>query len=86
LISCAPDSGSRHKEFVKRLDRREQVRYGPLRRLVQPYILRRLKTDISIIADLRDKPRKTLRTDQEAGGLMLGQSRILPVHSTGWMA
>jgi non-specific serine/threonine protein kinase len=40
---------------VKRLDRREQDRYGPLRRLVQPYILRRLKTDKSIIADLPDK-------------------------------
>lgn len=29
--------------------------YAPLRRLVQPYILRRLKTDKSIIADLPDK-------------------------------
>jgi non-specific serine/threonine protein kinase len=48
-------SAARFKEFVKRLDRREQDRYGPLRRLVQPYILRRLKTDKSIIADLPDK-------------------------------
>ena len=29
--------------------------YSPLRRLLQPYILRRLKTDKSIIADLPDK-------------------------------
>ena len=29
--------------------------YGPLRELVRPYILRRLKTDKSIIADLPDK-------------------------------
>lgn len=29
--------------------------YSPLRRLIQPYILRRLKTDKSIIADLPDK-------------------------------
>ena len=29
--------------------------YGPLRNLVRPYILRRLKTDKSIIADLPDK-------------------------------
>ena len=29
--------------------------YAPLRRLVQPYILRRLKTDKSVIADLPDK-------------------------------
>ena len=29
--------------------------YAPLRRLVQPYLLRRLKTDKSVIADLPDK-------------------------------
>jgi len=29
--------------------------YGPLRELVRPYILRRLKTDKSVIADLPDK-------------------------------
>jgi non-specific serine/threonine protein kinase len=29
--------------------------YAPLRRLVEPYILRRLKTDRSVIADLPDK-------------------------------
>jgi non-specific serine/threonine protein kinase len=33
--------------------------YGPLRRLVQPYILRRLKTDRSVIADLPDKTELT---------------------------
>jgi superfamily II DNA or RNA helicase len=39
--------------FTRRLD--EQKHYGPLRSLVQPYILRRLKTDKSVIADLPDK-------------------------------
>ncbi|MBN2034537.1 MAG: DEAD/DEAH box helicase [Deltaproteobacteria bacterium] len=48
-------SARRFKDFSKALERREQDRYGPLRRLVQPYILRRLKTDKSIIADLPDK-------------------------------
>ena len=48
-------SARKFKEFVKGLERREQDRYGPLRRLVQPYILRRLKADKSIIADLPDK-------------------------------
>ena len=48
-------SARKFKEFVKGLERREQDRYGPLRRLVQPYILRRLKTDKSIISDLPDK-------------------------------
>jgi non-specific serine/threonine protein kinase len=37
------------------LNDREHDRYAPLRRLVQPYILRRLKTDKRIIADLPEK-------------------------------
>jgi SNF2-related domain/SNF2 Helicase protein len=41
--------------FVKSLADRPQNPYGPLRDLVRPYILRRLKTDKSIIADLPDK-------------------------------
>jgi superfamily II DNA or RNA helicase len=41
--------------FVKNLANRPQNPYGPLRNLVRPYILRRLKTDKSIIADLPDK-------------------------------
>ncbi len=48
-------SQSKFKDFVKVLNAREQQRYAPLRRLVQPYILRRLKTDKRIIADLPDK-------------------------------
>ena len=43
------------KAFTKILEQREEDQYGPLRRLVQPYILRRLKTDKSIISDLPDK-------------------------------
>jgi non-specific serine/threonine protein kinase len=48
-------SQNKFKDFVKVLNAREQQRYAPLRRLVQPYILRRLKTDKRIIADLPDK-------------------------------
>ena len=40
-------------EFAKRLAAAEH--FGPLRKLVQPYILRRLKTDRRVIADLPDK-------------------------------
>jgi non-specific serine/threonine protein kinase len=45
------------KDFVKRLTdpATEQVNYAPLRKLTQPFILRRLKTDKSIISDLPDK-------------------------------
>jgi len=41
--------------FVKRLEGRTHNPYGPLRELVRPYILRRLKTDKTVIADLPDK-------------------------------
>jgi len=42
-------------DYAKALQSREHNPYGPLRSLVRPYILRRLKTDRSIIADLPDK-------------------------------
>jgi hypothetical protein len=48
-------SAKAFKEFVKRLEDRGTDPYAPLRRLVGPYILRRLKTDKSVIADLPDK-------------------------------
>jgi non-specific serine/threonine protein kinase len=41
--------------FAKRLGDRANGSYGPLRELVRPYILRRLKTDKTVITDLPDK-------------------------------
>jgi superfamily II DNA or RNA helicase len=41
--------------FVKQLAERPHNPYAPLRELARPYILRRMKTDKSIIADLPDK-------------------------------
>jgi non-specific serine/threonine protein kinase len=41
--------------FAKRLSERSCGSYGPLRELVRPYILRRLKTDRKVISDLPDK-------------------------------
>jgi superfamily II DNA or RNA helicase len=41
--------------YAKQLSDRETNPYGPLRELVRPYILRRMKTDKAIIADLPDK-------------------------------
>jgi superfamily II DNA or RNA helicase len=41
--------------FTKRLSSQPHNPYAPLRALVRPYILRRLKTDKSVIADLPDK-------------------------------
>jgi non-specific serine/threonine protein kinase len=51
LLGSAP----RFKKFVKGLEAREHDRYAPLRNLVRPYVLRRLKTDKHIIVDLPDK-------------------------------
>ena len=42
-------------EAVKRMAKDTETSYAPLRRLVHPYILRRLKTDKQVIADLPEK-------------------------------
>jgi superfamily II DNA or RNA helicase len=50
------------KEFASFLKNRSQTgqnQFAPLRRLVRPYILRRLKTDKRIITDLPDKTEMT---------------------------
>jgi SNF2 family DNA or RNA helicase len=43
------------QRFVQRLKQRPSQPYAPLRKLTAPYILRRLKTDKSIISDLPEK-------------------------------
>jgi len=43
------------KAFIKTLQTREHDQFAPLRRLVGPYILRRMKTDRNIVADLPEK-------------------------------
>ena len=48
-------SAKEFTNFTKRLADRPHNPYGPLRELVRPYILRRLKTDKTVIADLPDK-------------------------------
>ncbi len=56
--------------YAKRLAAREHNAYAPLRELVRPYVLRRLKTDKAVIADLPDKTEVqaycTLSTKQAA--------------------
>jgi superfamily II DNA or RNA helicase len=49
LLGSAKTFGAFSRTLAQRND------YGPLRNLVRPYILRRLKTDRSVIADLPDK-------------------------------
>ncbi len=48
-------SSKEFTKFVKGLADKPHNSYGPLRELVRPYILRRLKTDKTVIADLPDK-------------------------------
>jgi non-specific serine/threonine protein kinase len=48
-------SSKEFTNFAKRLGAGDRPSYGPLRELVRPYILRRLKTDKSVISDLPDK-------------------------------
>jgi non-specific serine/threonine protein kinase len=46
-------------DFTRRLAQQPHNAYAPLRELVRPYILRRLKTDKSVISDLPDKTEVT---------------------------
>ena len=48
-------SAKQFTRYTKDLAERTHNPYGPLRELVRPYILRRMKTDRAIIADLPDK-------------------------------
>ena len=50
---------SQFSTYVKRLQAATPPDFAPLRRLVRPYILRRLKTDRAIITDLPDKTEVT---------------------------
>ncbi len=56
---CCPGllgSAAQFKQFIKRLHQRsDKAAFASLRKLVQPYILRRLKTDPDVVPDLPDK-------------------------------
>ncbi|MDR3515532.1 MAG: DEAD/DEAH box helicase [Azospirillaceae bacterium] len=48
-------SSKQFARYTKALAARDHNPYGPLRDLIRPYILRRMKTDKTVIADLPDK-------------------------------
>lgn len=48
-------SSTEFSNYTKHLPEKHRNPYGPLRELVRPYILRRLKTDKRVIGDLPDK-------------------------------
>lgn len=64
-------SAQRFKQFAASLEKHEPPSYAPLRALVRPYILRRLKTDRSVISDLPDKVEMAAWC-----GLSKGQARL----------
>ncbi|VGO22057.1 DEAD/DEAH box helicase [Pontiella sulfatireligans] len=53
-------SASQFTAFTKAIQTGNHEHYAPLRRLISPYILRRMKTDKSIISDLPDKTEMTV--------------------------
>jgi non-specific serine/threonine protein kinase len=59
LDFCCPGllgSATQFKKFAKGLNQQQDAQaFGALRRLVRPYILRRMKTDPAIVPDLPDK-------------------------------
>jgi non-specific serine/threonine protein kinase len=56
---CSPGllgNAAQFKQYVKRLNKQQDAQaFGALRRLVRPYILRRMKTDPRIVPDLPEK-------------------------------
>src|SRR5205823_10409505 len=56
---CCPGllgNAAQFKKFVKKLSEQQDAHaFGALRRLVRPYILRRMKTDPRVVPDLPDK-------------------------------
>lgn len=63
-------SAAEFKRFAKTLDQ-DRSRYGTLRQLIRPYILRRLKTDKTVIRDLPDKVEMKVYTDLSAKQIVL---------------
>lgn len=55
LLGAAPE----FTRYVKKLQASAPPDFAPLRRLVRPYLLRRLKTDRDVIRDLPDKTEST---------------------------
>jgi non-specific serine/threonine protein kinase len=64
-------SARKFKSVIDHLEKRSQDQYRPVRRLISPYLLRRLKTDKNIISDLPDKTETTVHC-----WLSLAQAKI----------
>ena len=77
----------RFAAFAERLGAARRAATRPLRELVRPYILRRLKTDRRVIADLPDKTEVSAfcgLTQGPGGALRAGGARPWPRRSRAW--
>jgi non-specific serine/threonine protein kinase len=63
------------KRFAKALNR-DHSKYGNLRQLIRPYVLRRLKTDRTVIRDLPDKIEMKTYTDLTKRQIALYQQMV----------
>ena len=68
-------SAAEFKRFVKALNR-DHSKYGQLRQLIHPYILRRLKTDKTVIRDLPAKVEMKTYTDLAPKQIVLYQQMV----------
>ncbi len=70
------------KKFVGELEKRGRDQFAPLRRLVSPYILRRMKTDRAIIDDLPDKVETTAYCTMTRAQVRLYEQVVAAMKST----
>lgn len=82
LLGSAKDFNRLCKSMAQSTAKGKQGAYAPLRRLVQPYILRRLKTDKNIISDLPDKTELTAHCVLSKGQAALYQQSVDELQSS----
>ena len=64
------------KSFIREMEAREDNTFSPLRDLISPYILRRLKTDRRVIVDLPDKTETSCYCLLSRAQVTLYQNRV----------
>ncbi len=64
------------ESFLKKKSKRGESAYGPLKKLVSPYILRRLKTDKKVIQDLPEKSEMKSYCQLSKGQAVLYQKSV----------
>ena len=79
---CSPGLLGSAAQFKKFMNREDSSGIGALRKLVRPYILRRLKTDLSIAPDLPDKTEMRVDCGLSAKQTALYQKIVLELENT----